>query len=105
MTEFVAELYVPRSADGLDRHAEGARLAAEQMTRDGTPVTYLRSIFVPEDETCFHLYDAATAEDVRQAGCRAALPFDRVVEVVQTRGPRPPARAAFEPKGEASGHG
>jgi Protein of unknown function (DUF4242) len=87
MTEFVAELYVPRSADGLDRHAEGARLAAEQMTRDGTRVTYLRSIFVPEDETCFHLYTAASAAEVDAAARRAALGFDRIAEAIsESRG-------------------
>jgi hypothetical protein len=82
MTEFVAELYVPRSADGLDRHAEGARLAAEQMTRDGTPVTYLRSIFVPEDETCFLLYEARVAADVEEAARRASLPLERAAVAI-----------------------
>lgn len=103
MTEFVVELFVPRSATGLDRHAEGARLAAEQLTSEGTPVTYVRSIFVPEDETCFHLYEAASAEAVHEAAARAELRFDRVVEVVQTTSPSRGGSLA-EQKGESSGH-
>ncbi len=57
MAEFVVEHYVARSgADRFRRDAEGARRAAEQLTSEGTPVTYLRSIFVPEDETCYVFY-------------------------------------------------
>jgi len=80
MTEFVAELYVPRSAAGLDRGAERARRAAEQMTLEGTPVNLLRSIFLSEDETCLLLYEAASAEVVHEATRRAELQVDRVVE-------------------------
>ena len=43
---------------------------------------YLRSIFVAEDETCFLLYEAASADTVRTAAGRAGLPFDHVAEVV-----------------------
>jgi hypothetical protein len=42
----------------------------------------VRSIFVPEDETCFFLYEAASADAVRQAVCGAALTCERVVEAV-----------------------
>ena len=59
-----------------------ARLAAERLTGEGTPVRYLSSIFVPEDETCFYLYQAASADGVREAARRAALPFDRVIEAI-----------------------
>ena len=81
MTEFVLELYVARSgSDRLGRNAEVARLAAEQLTSEGTPVTYVRSIFVPEDETCYLLYEAISAEAVHEAARRAQLPFERIAE-------------------------
>lgn len=35
---------------------------------------FLRSVFVPEDEACFHLYEAASAADVRAAARRAPNP-------------------------------
>ncbi|HEV8461906.1 MAG TPA: nickel-binding protein [Gaiellaceae bacterium] len=88
MAEFLVELFVSREDGGaVRRGGEHARLAAEQLTREGTPVRYVRSIFVPEDETCFFLYEAANADDVIEAGRRASLRFERVAEAVA------PARA------------
>jgi hypothetical protein len=58
-----------------------ARRAADDLTREGTPVRYLRSILLTEEETCFVLYEAQTAADVRMAAERASLPSGRVTEV------------------------
>lgn len=86
MAQFLLELYVSRSDEAaVDRDAEQARLAAEQLTLEGTPVHYVRSIFVPEDETCFQLYEAASAEAVGEAARRAGLRFDRVAVTVSGR--------------------
>jgi Nickel responsive protein SCO4226-like len=83
MAEYLLELYVARSDDaGAERRGEQARRAAEELTREGTPVRYLRSIFVPEDETCFYLYEAATADAVREAARRAQLACERVIEAI-----------------------
>ena len=83
MAEFLVELYVPRTdRAAAARGAAQARLAASELTRAGTPVRDVRSIFVPEDETCFLLYEAASADDVRAAVGRAALPCDHVGEAV-----------------------
>jgi hypothetical protein len=48
-------------------------------------VRHLRSILVPEDETCFLLFDAPSSAAVRDALRRAAVPFERVVEAVAER--------------------
>lgn len=90
MPEFLVELYVSETdVGGVARGAENARVAAEELTRQGTPVRYLRSIFVPEDETCFYLYEAASADAVREAAQRAALPFERVTAMVtESKGDR-----------------
>jgi hypothetical protein len=83
MAEFVIELYVSRdAAAAVERDTDKARRAAEQLTGEGTPVTCLRSIFVPEDETCFLLYEAATADAVRRAAHRAQLRCERVAEAL-----------------------
>ncbi len=83
MAEFLVESYVTqRDSATFDREAERCRVAAEEMTREGTPVRFLRSIFIPEDETCFYLYEAASAELVRELARRAQLPFDRVAEAL-----------------------
>ncbi len=83
MAEFLVELYVSGvDADAVERGAESARLAAEALSREGTPVRYLRSLFVPADETCFYLYEALSAKAVRRAAERAALRFERVTEAI-----------------------
>jgi hypothetical protein len=83
VAEYLVELYVARE-DGsvLELSAGRARRAAEELTLEGTPVRFLHSIFVPVDETCFFLYEAASANLVREAARRAQLPFDHVAETV-----------------------
>jgi hypothetical protein len=83
VAEFLLELYVSRTdAVAVEEGASRARSAAEQLTREGTPVRYVRSIFVPEDETCFLLCEAASVEAVRETARRAALSFERIAEAV-----------------------
>lgn len=77
MAEFLVEFYVSRTDVGA---VERIRVAAAELTRAGAPVRQVRSIFVPEDETCFFLYEANSAAAVREAARRAALPFGRVAE-------------------------
>jgi hypothetical protein len=86
MPRYLVELYVSRlAAGGLDRAAARARTAAAEVSRLGTPVRYLRSIFVPGDETWFLLYDGPSATAVEDAVALAALPCERVVEAVTRR--------------------
>ena len=78
VTEFVVELYVARTDIGAAERGARARWAAAELSRLGTSVRYLNSIFVPEDETCFFLYEALSADAVRAAQGRAALPTERI---------------------------
>ena len=88
MANFLIELYLPRTAvAAFACSARRARHAADELSRQGTPVRYLHSIFVPADEMCFHLYEADSPEGVREAARRAALPFERVSEAVSEPGP------------------
>ena len=81
MAEFLLELYVPRGdAAGAERDAAAARLAADELRREGSAVRYVRSIFMPEDETCLLLYEASSAAEVRRAAELASLPAERIVE-------------------------
>ena len=52
------------------------------MRREGTSIRYLRSLFVPEDETCFHTFSADSLDVVRAAAERAELRYIRIVEAV-----------------------
>jgi hypothetical protein len=88
MAEFLVEAYVAQSdGAGADRGAERARAAAEQLSSAGEQVRFLRSIFVPEDETCFYLFEAVSVGAVRKAAERAALRFERITKAVaETQG-------------------
>ena len=41
---------------------------------------WVRSVYVPEYETCLLVFEAPTAEAVDQAGRRAGLTYERIVE-------------------------
>jgi hypothetical protein len=81
MKTYLVEAYLPRARAGeLDEAV--ARLSADAgaATHPGGRVRYLRSTYVPDDEVCFHVFEAASAEAVRAAGQRARLTFDRIAE-------------------------
>jgi uncharacterized protein DUF4242 len=82
MPVFLVESYLPRSASALEDASDAARRAAELATGEGVAVRYLRTTLLPSDETCFHLFEAASAADVEAAAARAGLACDRVVEAV-----------------------
>jgi hypothetical protein len=80
MARYVVEFYRPRSdAQTLQRAADRLAASAVELTREGTPVRYLDTIFLPGDETCLHLCEAPREADVRAAAERAAIEVDRVV--------------------------
>jgi hypothetical protein len=80
---YVVEQYVPAAEASLAETAERVRLAADELAREGRSVRYLRSIVIPDDDTCFHVFEGSCADDVREASRRAALDYDRIVEALQ----------------------
>jgi Nickel responsive protein SCO4226-like len=84
MREFMVELYVSRADPGaVERAARLTQRAAIQMTRLGTPVTYLRSIYVKDEETCFLLYEAESIDAVREVAAAMGCPCEHVAEVIE----------------------
>jgi hypothetical protein len=82
MPEFLVELYVPRDDSATVALAnERACAAVDALRHEGAHIRYLHAIFVPENEMCFHVYDAASLDAVRGAVARAALPTARIKEV------------------------
>ena len=83
MEQYLVELYLPRRDEAaLADAAMRARAASEQLTSEGRQVRYLRTIFVPQDEICFHLYEAHTADEVGEASLRAQIAYERIVRAV-----------------------
>jgi Protein of unknown function (DUF4242) len=86
MAEFLLEIYVPRADhDAVTRGAQRARLAAQRHSGRGAAVRYVRSIFLPEEETWLVLYQAANADAVRAAARDADLHFERIIGAVEQR--------------------
>ena len=79
VTRFLVETYAPAAAAVADLGAR-ARSVENAVSR-AARVRNLRSFFVPADEMCFHLFDARSAEALRQATERVGLSPDRIVEV------------------------
>ena len=79
MAEYLVELYVARGDHAVARHhVAAAERAGADLTREGRAVRYLQSFFVPEDETCFVLYEADSADLVAEAVGRAGLRLEHV---------------------------
>ena len=80
------ETYLARSRAGERvAHERLARSAAEELTHEGTRLRFERSIYVPEDEICFFVFDAPSARDAALVAQRAGLDAFRVVEAVSSR--------------------
>lgn len=82
MAEYLVELYVPRTSAPVVASDVRRLLGGEELTREATAVRCVRSIFVPDDETWFLLYEATSADDVRAAARSVDLPVERIVEAV-----------------------
>ena len=86
MPSYLVETYLARGRAG-ERGARERRAlsAAEELTHGRTRVRFDRSIYVPEDEICFFVFDAPSGRDAALAAERAELDSIRVVEAVSSR--------------------
>jgi hypothetical protein len=85
MPSYLVETYLPRGASGERTARERrARSAAEELTRQGTPVRFDRTLHVPEDEICFFIFDARSGREAALVAQRAALDPFRVAEAVSS---------------------
>ena len=95
MPEFLAETYTPR---GAPAPCPGdIALAAQQVRGHGAQVRFLGAVAVPEEETCFWLYQAPTADAVRAAMTAAGLRPERITEAVAIPPPAPAPGAPGTP--------
>ena len=88
MQKYVMEVYLPRSRAHEARvTGRRARAAAEELAHAGMPIRYVRTTYLPDDETCFHVFEAASIDIVEEAGRRAELACTRVVPAVEPSRP------------------
>ena len=86
MPNYLVETYLSRGLAGERASREQrARSAAAQLAEEGTCINFDRSIYVPEDEICFFVFDAPSGRDAALAAQRAELDPIRVVEALSSR--------------------
>ena len=77
MSTYLVERYLP----GRERGWLEETLA--QLPRNDADVSYLGSLYIPSDESCFCRFSASGAENVRRVNELAGVPFARIVGVVE----------------------
>ena len=86
MPSYLVETYLARGSAGERAARERrARSVAEELTREGTHVSFGGSTHVPEDELCFFTFEAPSSRVASVAAHRAGLEPLRVVEAVSFR--------------------
>lgn len=76
---YLVECYLVDSGAALDEARRCARRTAEL----GDGIDYVRTTFLPGDQTLFHLFVAPSAAVLGDAGRQAALRIDRIVEAIE----------------------
>ena len=55
---------------------------SNKFTSEGKPVRYIRTTFVPGEAHCMCLFEAGSADYVREVNEAAQIPFTRIVEAL-----------------------
>src|ERR671934_1470041 len=99
---YLVEAYISKSdANGPAGIPDRAVLASEEMRREGTFVRYVRSIFIPQDETCFHIFEARSEQDASNAAARAGIRPERVLETTSFEATRAQLARSAQGTGDA----
>ena len=92
VTSFLAERYLPTATrEVLDVLVDRDRSAADVMA-----IRHVQTIYVPEDETCFTLFEAQSAELITAASERFGLGYRRVVPAIALHSPDPSVRTGCD---------
>ena len=81
MPRYLVESYAATSLEAF----EDARLRARLTAESGDGVRYVDTTYLPDDETVMHLFDAPSVHALEEAGRRAGLEFERIVEAVNEK--------------------
>jgi hypothetical protein len=79
MPTYLLESYGPDCDDTLPDARQRAIRAAEC----GVDVRYLRTTYLPGEQTLLHAFEAASPDALSQAARRAELSYERIVEAIE----------------------
>lgn len=82
MSYFVVQRDLPGiTPEALAGAGLRAKTCAAEMTREGTPVRWIRSFFLPDTQQTHCYFEGPSAESVREVNQRANIPFVAIHEV------------------------
>ena len=79
MPSYVVESYLANTPAAVN----DARARARSLTDDVNGVRYVRTTFLPGDETILHVFEAPSLLALRRAAQLADLAHERIVEAVE----------------------
>jgi hypothetical protein len=83
MPVYMVERELPGiTMDQLGAAQKAAIETSDRMTSEGRNVKYIRTAFVPGDARAMCMFQADTADLVREANETAQIPFTRIVEAL-----------------------
>lgn len=80
MPNYLVESYLADSRAAV----EEARRRAQSLADERAGVRYVRTTFLPGDETILHVFEAPSLAELRRALRRGALQCERIVEAVES---------------------
>ena len=83
VTSFMVEAFTPTAATVAAFHRSLHETAAA-LAAEGVAVRYVRSILVPDDDTCFFVVQATNESAVREMLRRAGVQGARVTRTIET---------------------
>ena len=83
MAVYMVERELPGiSMEQLAAAQKAAIETGEQFTAEGKNVRYIRTTFVPDEARCMCLFEADSAELVKEVNETAQIPFNRIIEAL-----------------------
>jgi hypothetical protein len=80
---YLVECYSPGINRGaVESTSRRATTASIELRSRGRQVDYLGALLLPADEVVFHLFAAGSPGPVHEAGTRAGIEFERVLESI-----------------------
>jgi hypothetical protein len=93
VTPFMAECFWPGVTEQqLADAGARARQAADEINSSGILARYTGSILVPADEIALCFFEAASIDAVSDLNRRAAIPFERILQIVRLDDPTTSAK-------------
>lgn len=81
MAVYMVERNLPGiTMEQLAEAQKSAIATSKEFTKNGKPVRYIRSMFLPEEARCMCMFEAQAPQHVKEVNETAKIPFTRIVK-------------------------